>query len=70
MIYNQGMSEMPHTAKLFMDGRDQAVELPDEFGFEGDEVGIRKDPVTGDVILSRKTNTSSTTPTSADSLNQ
>ncbi len=46
---------MQRTAKLFMNGRSQAVRLPSEFRFEGDEVAIRKDPATGDVILSRKT---------------
>lgn len=30
------------TAKLFMDGDDQAVLLPDEFRFEGTEVRISK----------------------------
>ena len=40
------------TAKIFMNGRSQAVRLPAEFRFEGDEVAIRRDPVTGDVILS------------------
>lgn len=45
---------MPRTAKLFMNGRSQAVRLPIELRFEGDEVYIRKDPLTGDVILSRK----------------
>lgn len=45
---------MAQTAKLFMNGRSQAVRLPGEFRFEGDEVNIRRDPDTGDVILSRK----------------
>ena len=45
---------MERDAKLFMNGRSQAVRLPSEFRFEGDEVRIRKDPETGDVILSRK----------------
>ncbi len=45
---------MPRTAKLFMNGRSQAVRLPFELRFEGDEVYIRKDPETGDVILSSK----------------
>ena len=45
---------MPQTAKLFMNGRSQAVRLPLELRFEGDEVYIRQDPETGDVILSRK----------------
>ena len=40
------------TAKLFKNGRSQAVRLPAEFRFDGDEVSIRRDPVTGDVILS------------------
>ena len=43
---------MPHTAKLFMNGRSQAVRLPAEFRFPGNEVSIRKDLETGDVILS------------------
>jgi antitoxin VapB len=40
------------TAKLFKNGRSQAVRLPAEFRFEGDEVRIRRDPETGDVVLS------------------
>jgi len=40
------------TAKLFKNGRSQAVRLPAEFRFEGDEVIIRRDQLTGDVILS------------------
>lgn len=40
------------TAKIFKNGRSQAVRLPAEFRFAGDEVLIRRDPVTGDVILS------------------
>lgn len=43
---------MARTAKLFTNGRSQAVRLPAEFRFEGDEVLIRKDEKTGDVILS------------------
>ncbi len=45
---------MPRIAKLFMNGRSQAVRLPREFRFEGSEVGVRKDPETGDVILSSR----------------
>ena len=45
---------MPRTAKLFKNGRSQAVRLPSEFRFEGEEVFIRKDEHTGDVILSRR----------------
>jgi antitoxin VapB len=40
------------TAKLFANGRSQAVRLPVPFRFEGEEVYIRKDPETGEVILS------------------
>ena len=45
---------MRHVAKLFKNGRSQAVRLPAEFRFEGHEVYIRRDAETGDVILSRK----------------
>ena len=31
------------TAKLFKNGRSQAVRLPKEFRFEGDEVSIRRE---------------------------
>ena len=37
------------TAKLFKNGRSQAVRLPKEFRFEGDEVSIRR--VDGGVLL-------------------
>ena len=45
---------MTQTAKLFTNGRSQAVRLPAAFRFDAKEVFIRQDPVTGDVILSRK----------------
>jgi len=45
---------MPLTAKIFNKGRRQAVRLPMAFRFDTSEVFIRKDPVSGDVILSRK----------------
>ncbi len=48
------MRSDPRTAKLFTTGRSQAVRLPLEFRFEGSEVFIRRDPRTGDVILSSK----------------
>jgi antitoxin VapB len=41
------------TAKLFKNGASQAVRLPAEFRFEGDEVYISRDPRTQDVILSK-----------------
>ena len=43
---------MVRTAKLFRNGRSQALRLPAEYRFEGSEVYIRRDPKTGDVILS------------------
>jgi antitoxin VapB len=45
---------MQQTAKIFATGRSQAVRLPLEFRFDVSEVFIRHDPVTGDVVLSRK----------------
>lgn len=45
---------MTQTAKLFTNGRSQAVRLPAAFRFDAKEVFIRQDPETGDVILSRK----------------
>jgi antitoxin VapB len=43
------------TAKIFPNGGSQAVRLPAEFRFEGvDEVYVRRDAVTGEVILSAK----------------
>ena len=40
-------------AKLFTTGGSQAVRLPAEFRFEGDEVDVRRDAETGDVVLSK-----------------
>lgn len=37
-----------------MNGKSQAVRLPLNYRFEGSEVSIRRDELTGDVILSRK----------------
>lgn len=48
---------MRHTAKLFMNGRSQAVRLPINYRFDCDEVYIRKDPQTGDVVISKKPGT-------------
>ena len=48
---------MSQTAKLFTNGRSQAVRLPAAFRFDTKEVFIRRDPATGDVILSRKPTT-------------
>lgn len=45
------------TAKVFMSGRSQAVRLPKAFRFDCDEVYIRRNPATGEVILSKKPTT-------------
>lgn len=41
-------------AKLFTNGGSQAVRLPAEFRFDADSVYVRRDPATGDVVLSRR----------------
>jgi len=45
---------MSQVAKLFINGRSQAVRLPAAYRFDTKEVFIRQDPKTGDIILSRK----------------
>lgn len=45
---------MPDIAKVFMNGRSQAVRLPAAFRFSESEVYIRRDDATGDVVLSRR----------------
>jgi len=45
---------MRQVAKLFINGRSQAVRLPAIYRFDTPEVFIRQDPKTGDIILSRK----------------
>jgi antitoxin VapB len=54
MVYTLREAVVSHekTAKLFPNGRSQAVRLPASFRFEGDEVYIRRDADTGEVILS------------------
>jgi antitoxin VapB len=47
---------MLQTAKVFTNGRSQAVRLPLEYRFQASEVFIRRNPVSGDVILSVKPN--------------
>ena len=39
---------MVETAKLFINGNSQAVRLPKEYRFSGDEIGIKK---VGDIVL-------------------
>jgi antitoxin VapB len=41
-------------AKLFKNGASQAVRLPAEFRFEGNEVYVTRDDQTGDVVLSNR----------------
>jgi len=41
-------------AKLFKNGASQAVRLPAEFRFEGDQVYVTRDDATGDVVLSNR----------------
>lgn len=41
-------------AKLFMNGSSQAVRLPAEYRFQGKELFIRRDEITGDVVLSQR----------------
>jgi antitoxin VapB len=45
---------MTQTARtrVFMSGRSQHVTIPREFRFRSTEVSIRRDPATGDLILS------------------
>lgn len=42
------------TAKLFKTGNSQAVRLPKSFRLEGDEVWIRRNEATGEIILTPK----------------
>ena len=46
--------EQIETAKVFMSGRSQAVRIPAAYRFTTDEVYIRRDERTGDVVLSAK----------------
>src|ERR1700758_4275922 len=54
MIYSKrgrSMAEVKKT-RVFMSGRSQHVTIPAEYRFHSSEVSIRRDPRTGDVILS------------------
>lgn len=42
------------TTKILTIGRSQVVRLPQEFRFNCNEVYIRRDPATGNVVLSRR----------------
>lgn len=55
MYIHLGSSVTGKTAKLFVNGGSQAVRLPAEFRFaDADEVYIRRDEVTGDIVLSAR----------------
>ncbi len=45
------------TARVFTNGNSQAVRLPKDFRVEADEVFIRKDVATGDIVLSARPST-------------
>ncbi len=47
---------MTEKAKILSIGEDQAVVLPDDFRFQTEEVFIRRDEATGDVVLSTRPN--------------
>ena len=49
-ILNQKNS---HTARVFMNGQSQAVRIPKEFRFNGNEVFISRNE-NGDIVLSEK----------------
>lgn len=48
MLASKGESNVESTAKLFQNGRSQAVRLPKAFRFVGTEVKIRKE---GDAVI-------------------
>jgi antitoxin VapB len=50
------MLQAPKTrkARLFRNGASQAVRLPAEFRFPGNEVYVSRDEATGDVVLSSR----------------
>jgi antitoxin VapB len=41
-------------ARVFRNGRSQAVRIPAEYRFNTDEVYVRRDEATGDLILSQR----------------
>ena len=54
MIYAIRSCDADETAKLLMMGRSHGVRLPVAFRFDATEGFIRRDPLTGDVILSQR----------------
>jgi antitoxin VapB len=49
-----GIRETAMKAKIFKSGRSQAVRQPREFRFDSEEVFVRRDTTTGDVVLSKR----------------
>jgi antitoxin VapB len=49
------IADPSRTARLFTNGGSQAVRLPADFRFEGEEVYIRRDARSGEVVLTPKT---------------
>ena len=68
VIINLKGNIMEHTAKIFKNGRSQAVRLPLEYRFDCEEVYIKKDNKTGDIILSQKPTTWAQIFTSIDEI--
>lgn len=56
LVYIKGRtaSSVGDIARIFQNGRSQAVRLPAAYRFDTTEVYIRRDEATGDVILSRR----------------
>ena len=52
-MYIRGAIMAATTARVFKNGRSQAVRIPAEYRFNTDEVYIRRDAQTGDIILSQ-----------------
>ena len=50
----RSMMSETRIAKLFKNGASQAVRLPSNFQFAGDEVHVTRDDATGDVVLSNR----------------
>ena len=56
MTQSKVPSEQPSTekARVFQNGRSQAVRIPKAYRFSTDEVYIRRDATTGELILSER----------------
>lgn len=52
--YHEMLNGKIEKARVFRNGRSQAVRIPAEYRFKSDEVYIRQDPHTGDLTLSER----------------